>query len=134
MIPSFKMFQITGTLIYVKEDVFIIAFILRLKALWILRVEITTFGFALLMFSHTYWSICTVCVYCYPQIVLVFLLITFAALLWPFNPWEWPASNFSFQYHPWIKHLGHENKGNDNQLKNLLIIRQILLASTLENV
>ena len=44
------------------------------------------------------------------------------------NPWEWLASNFSFQYHSWIKH--YENKGNDNQLKNLLIIRQILLAST----
>ena len=33
-----------------------------------------------------------------------------------------------------IKHRGHENKGNDNQLKNLLIARQILLASTLGNV
>ena len=27
---------------------------------------------------------------------------------------EWPASNFSFQCHPWIKHQSHENKGNDN--------------------
>ena len=67
--------------ICVKDDVFIIAFILRLKALWILRVEITTFGFALLMFSHTYWSIWTVCVYCYPQIVLFF---PFLLLLLPF--------------------------------------------------
>ena len=28
--------------------------------------------------------------------------------------------------------LGHEKKGNDNQLKNLLIVKQILPASTLE--
>ena len=27
---------------------------------------------------------------------------------------EWPASNFSFQFHPWIKCQGHENRGNDN--------------------
>ena len=47
----------------------------------------------------------------------------------PFNPWGWLACNFSFQYHTWIKHEGHENKGNDNQLRNLLIIKQILLAS-----
>ena len=26
-----------------------------------------------------------------------------------------------------ITHLGHENKGNDHQLKRLLIIKQILL-------
>ena len=44
----------------------------------------------------------------------------------PFNPWKWLASNFSFQYHPWIKHWGHnENKGNDGQLKNLLIIKTL---------
>ena len=27
---------------------------------------------------------------------------------------EWPAFNFSFQCHPWIKHQSHDNKGNDN--------------------
>ena len=42
--------------------------------------------------------------------------------------------NFSFQYHLWIKHEGNENKGNDNWLKNLLIVKQILLASTSGNV
>ena len=50
----------------------------------------------------------------FPFYYFYFLFITFASLLWPCNPWEWLASNFSFQYHPWIKHLGHENKGNDN--------------------
>ena len=30
----------------------------------------------------------------------------------PFNPWEWPASNFSLQLYCWIKHLGHKNNGN----------------------
>ena len=40
----------------------------------------------------------------------------------------------SLQYHPWIKHWGHENKGNDHQVKQLLIIKQILLVSSLGNV
>ena len=52
----------------------------------------------------------------------------------PFNPQEWLASNFSLPYHPWIKHEGHESKGSDHQLKKLLIVRQILLVSTLGNV
>ena len=53
-----------------------------------------------------------------------------------FNPLmpEWPASNFSFQFHPWIKHQGHKNRGNDNLQKNQLIVKQILFASTLGNV
>ena len=53
-----------------------------------------------------------------------------------FNPLmpEWPASNFSFQFHQWIKHQGHKNRGNDNLQKNQLIVKQILLASTLGNV
>ena len=37
------------------------------------------------------------------------------------------AYNFSLQYYPYIKQLGHENKGNDHQLKKLLIVKQILL-------
>ena len=53
---------------------------------------------------------------------------------WPFNPWEWLSSNFTFQYHPWIEQGGHYNKGKDNQLKNLLTVKQILPASTLGNV
>ena len=57
-----------------------------------------------------------------------------AKVVQPFNPWELQASNFSLQCHPWIKHWGHENKGNDNQLKNLLIVVQILLASASEHV
>ena len=53
-----------------------------------------------------------------------------------FNPLmpEWPASNFSFQFHPWIKRQGHKNRGNDNLQKNQLIVKQILFASTLGNV
>ena len=35
---------------------------------------------------------------------------------------------------PWVKHLGQKNDGNDCQLKMLLIAKQILLVSTLENV
>ena len=41
------------------------------------------------------------------------------------------ASNFSSQYQPWIKCLGYENKGNDHQLKKVLIVKQILLACTI---
>ena len=33
-----------------------------------------------------------------------------------------------------VKHLGQKNDGNDCQLKMLLIAKQILLVSTLENV
>ena len=29
------------------------------------------------------------------------------------NPFEWFASDFSLKYHPWVKHWGHEKKGND---------------------
>ena len=38
------------------------------------------------------------------------------------------ASNFSRQYHPEFTHYGHKNKGNDQRLKNLLIVTQILLS------
>ena len=51
----------------------------------------------------------------------------------PFDPWEWLVSHFSLQYHHWIAHDGHENKANDQQLKKLLIIGQILLDSALGN-
>ena len=54
--------------------------------------------------------------------------------LTPLNPLEWLASNFSLQDYPWITQPGHENKGNDHQLKKLLIVKQILLVSTLRNV
>ena len=37
----------------------------------------------------------------------------------PFDPWEWLASNFSSQHHPWIMCKGYKNKGNDHQLKML---------------
>ena len=39
-----------------------------------------------------------------------------------------------YQITPWLKHEGHENKGNDQQLKILLIVKQILLFNTLRNV
>ena len=52
----------------------------------------------------------------------------------PFNPYEWLASNLSLQYHHWITHWCHENKRNDQQLKKLLSVWQILLVSTLVNV
>ena len=31
----------------------------------------------------------------------------------------WLASNFSVQYHPWNKHHGPENEGNDHRLEKL---------------
>ena len=55
-------------------------------------------------------------------------------LSYSFNPWEWLASNFSLQDCPWIEHLGYGNKGNDQQLKKFLIVKQILLSRTLGNV
>ena len=44
------------------------------------------------------------------------------------------ASNFSLHYQHWIIHQDHENKGNDHQIKKLLIVKQILPVSTLQNV
>ena len=42
---------------------------------------------------------------------------------------------FLLQYHTQIKHLGHEDKGNDdNQLRKLLTVKYILLVNTLKNV
>lgn len=32
---------------------------------------------------------------------------------------EWPPSNFSLQYHWWIKRWSHENNGNDQELQNV---------------
>ena len=40
------------------------------------------------------------------------------------------AATFSLQCYPWIKQ-GHENQGNNHQLKQLFIIIQILFVSTL---
>ena len=34
----------------------------------------------------------------------------------------------------YLSHSGRKKKGNDHQLKKLLIVKQVLLASTLENV
>ena len=65
----------------------------------------------------------------------LFLLVTpVLRIYWLFNPQECLASNFSLQYQPCIKHLGHENKGNDHQLKQPLIVEQILLVRTLRSV
>ena len=47
----------------------------------------------------------------------------------PFDPLEWLASNFSQQYHPWIKHLGREKNRGDRQLKKLLIVKQFSLPA-----
>ena len=51
-----------------------------------------------------------------------------------FHPYDWlfRASIFSQQHHPWIKLYNEKNKGNDHQLKKFLIVKQILLISTLE--
>ena len=35
---------------------------------------------------------------------------------------------------PWIKHQGHEDKGDEHQVKKLLIVEQILIVRTLGNV
>ena len=35
----------------------------------------------------------------------------------PFNPLKWLGSNFSSQYHPWIKYQGHKNKRKSSPTK-----------------
>ena len=54
--------------------------------------------------------------------------------LWYWLTVQWPASNFSFQYLPSSTHYGQENTGNYHKLKELLIVKQILLVSIIENV
>ena len=49
------------------------------------------------------------------------------------DPWEWLASDGFLQFHPWLKYHGQWNKENDHQFQMLLIIKQILLVSSLEN-
>ena len=44
------------------------------------------------------------------------------------------ASYFSLQYYCWIKHKGHENKGNDQPREKLVMVEQILLVRTIRNV
>ena len=41
---------------------------------------------------------------------------------------------FPLLYHLWIKNESHENGGGDHQLKQLLIVKQILLVSLIGNV
>ena len=41
----------------------------------------------------------------------------------PLNPWEWLASNFSLQYHPWIKCKGDKKTENNHQFWKPLIVK-----------
>ena len=51
------------------------------------------------------------------------------------NVWHKKSPTWGkIQYHPWIKHEGYENKGNDHQIKKLMIVIQTLLVSVLRNV
>ena len=52
------------------------------------------------------------------------------------NPLPGSDYNLNSPYNitPLITHQGHENKGNDHQLKKLLIVKQILLVSTIGNI
>ena len=58
---------------------------------------------------------------------------TLARLLETFNPKEWREFDFFFLYHCWIKYQSHENKGDDLQVKKLLIVGQIIIVSFVEN-
>ena len=60
------------------------------------------------------------------QVTHLILLITWLCG-WPFIPQEWLATNFSLQYHLWIKCKVHENKRNDHQFKS---IQKLLLVGT----
>ena len=48
------------------------------------------------------------------------MIVKIKKIIWkPFVPQVWLASNFSVQYHPWNKHHGLENEGNDHRLEKL---------------
>ena len=48
--------------------------------------------------------------------------------------WWRRLSNISLQYRSWIKHLGHENLGNEHRLRKLWIVAQVLLIGIEGNV
>ena len=54
------------------------------------------------------------------------LLLKPLVALWHLQ--EWLTYNFSLQCYPWTTHYSHENKGNDQQPKKHLIVKQILLS------
>ena len=53
--------------------------------------------------------------------------------VWLFNPLTLKSDQHLISPYN-ITHQGHESKGNDHQLKKLLIVNQILLVSSLGNV
>ena len=60
----------------------------------------------------------------------------YETLLLLFSPYplRMIGTSFLLTMTPQLKHKGHENKGNDNQIQKTLIVEQILLISTLRNV
>lgn len=49
----------------------------------------------------------------------------FGCITSPFDPYKWLTSTFSSQYHP----RNPKNKGNDHQLNNHLLVKQISLVT-----
>ena len=62
------------------------------------------------------------------------LVLNQDVILEHFNPWEWLVTISPISIIPKQTHCGYKNKGNDHHLKKLLIVKQILLVSTIKNV
>ena len=71
-------------------------------------------------------------VYILWQITQENLVLNQDVILEHFNPWEWLVTNSSVSITPKQTHWGFRDKGNDHQLKKLLIVKQILLVSTIK--
>ena len=62
------------------------------------------------------------------------LVLNQDVILEHFNPWEWLVTISPISIIPKQTHCSYKNKGNDHHLKKLLIVKQILLVSTIKNV
>ena len=71
----------------------------------------------------------------YIRFKVLFLLVTpVLRIHWIFDPPRVPGIKFLLTISPLYQTFSHENKGNDHQLKQPLIVEQILLVRTLRCV
>ena len=100
---------------------------------WLALAEWPSFPF-LLESQDLIFNSLSLLVYILWQITQENLVLNHDVILEHFNPWEWLVTNSSVSIIPKQTHWGYKDKGNDHQLTKLLIVKQILLVSTIKKV
>ena len=100
---------------------------------WLALAEWPSFPF-LLKSQDLIFNSLSLLVYILWQITQENLVLNQDVILEHFNPWEWSVTISPISIIPKQTHWGYKDKGNDHQLKKLLIVKQILLVSTIKNV